>query len=319
MLDHVSCDRGIVIYRCCVRHRAYARPSTCSRRSTSTRDRFLMLLPGLAKMYVHVDKARRNKQTARIEHLASFRRFLARPEPRLNTPVLDQDGHSRIFRRSRIDQMAVSDKEFHIGTWTSARISLFSIHCRTIFPSFGYFGSAFTSFNCSKCRSLWPVRKSNPCRLSIDPIGLCINVLRRSALFVLKCSIVAALVFSKLESSSSRVFHRPFGLTCSVAWNFCCRLVIASISAVSAIRGTSSHFTGVFALAALNIPISAFSTTIICSAISPIVQRPGAERKFSWVSDKPVNCFTKSSLVSFIYFNANSRSFSVNTTAVFGG
>ena len=69
LFDHITRDRGIVVDRVCIRHRANARPTARNRRRTARRDRFLMLLSRLAQMDVHVDKTRSNDQAAGVKNL----------------------------------------------------------------------------------------------------------------------------------------------------------------------------------------------------------------------------------------------------------
>ena len=110
LLDHIPRDGGVIVDRIGVRHRANTRPTTRHRRRTPRRDRLLMLLPRLAKMYVKVNKTRGDKQTACVKNFAAFRRSLAILKPAPDDPLLNKHAHPRILRSKRVNKMSVGNK-----------------------------------------------------------------------------------------------------------------------------------------------------------------------------------------------------------------
>ena len=61
-------DVGVVVHRRGVRHARDCGESARDRRRDTTRDRFLVLLPWLAQVHVHVDQTRTHHQTGRNLH-----------------------------------------------------------------------------------------------------------------------------------------------------------------------------------------------------------------------------------------------------------
>ena len=107
MFDHESGDRGIIVYRSSIRHRAHRRESAGHRRRCTAADCFLVLVARFAQMHVHVDETGSDDQSGRIKYFCAFGYTVAEIRQSDDAAVLEENIPAGVDALRRIDNVAV--------------------------------------------------------------------------------------------------------------------------------------------------------------------------------------------------------------------